>query len=261
MKKKRLAAIALSVALAMGLMPAVALAADDGGGLSTGKAQLSTQSSNWGWVSVEGGPTFYGTPQTITMKGLTESYTGTSSYNNARFVLYKNGNVLYQEDVKFTSGDWYGMVPVEWSCVLTEIGSYEVKFFQIYNWGDGWGYQRKGDIHEASFTIEKAKKANPISAKAKAVAFSALKVKKKAQSVKAAKAFTVKKAQGKVTYEVAKYVTKKAKGKVKVASGGKGTVAKGTKKGTYKVKVKVTAKGNANYKSGSKTVTVKIKVK
>ena len=221
MKKSRLTALALSIVLAVGLTPAVALAADDGGGLSAGKAQLSAQSSNWGWVSVEGGPTFYGTPQAITMKGLTKSYTGNSYYNNARFVLYKNGNVLYKEDVEYTWGDWIGMEPVEWSCVLTEIGSYKVKFFQIYDSGDGWGYQRKGDIYEASFTIEKAKKANPITAKAKTVTFSASKVKKKAQSVKASKAFTVKKVQGKLSYKVTKYVTKKAKGKVKVASNGK----------------------------------------
>ena len=38
-------------------------------------------------------------------------------------------------------------------------------------------------------------------------------------------------------------------------------MAKGTKKGTYKMKVTVTAAGNASYKAGTKTVTVKVKVK
>ena len=40
------------------------------------------------------------------------------------------------------------------------------------------------------------------------------------------------------------------------------TVAKKTKKGTYKIKVKIMSTGNATYKaSGWKTVTVTIKVK
>ncbi|MBQ9001518.1 MAG: hypothetical protein IJ087_06675 [Eggerthellaceae bacterium] len=258
MMKKRLAAIALSIVLAVGLMPAVALAAD-GSGLSAGKAQLSTQSSNWGWVTVEGGPTFYGTPQTITMKGLTKSYTGNSSYNKARFVLYKDGNVLYQEDVKVMKEDWYDKVPVEWSCDLAETGSYKVEFFQIYDYG--WGYQRKDDIYEASFTIAKELKANPITVKTKTVSFSVSKVKSKARSVKASKAFTVKKNQGKVTYKATANVTKNARSKVTVASNGKVTVKRGTKAGTYKLKVKVTAAGNTTYKSGSKTVTLAVTVK
>ena len=210
---------------------------------------------------MEGGPTFYGTPQNVTFNGLTNSYTGTRSYNDARFVVYKDGNVLYQQDVKVAKDDWYTKVPVKWSCTFTELGSYKVEFFQIYDWNDGWGYQRKGDIYEASFTIAKAKKTNPMNAKTKTVTFKYAKVKKKTQSVKAAKAFTVKKAKGKVTYKVAKYVTKAAKGEVKVASNGKVTVKKGTKKGVYKLKVKVTAAGDANYKAKSKTVTLKVRVK
>lgn len=111
-------------------------------------------------------------------------------------------------------------------------------------------------IGDAKYVHIYAAKANPITAKAKTVTFKASKVKKKAQSVKASKAFTVKKAQGKVTY-------KKTSGskKIAVSKAGKVTVKKGTKKGTYKAKVKVTAAGNATYKSGSKTVTLKVKVK
>ena len=106
-----------------------------------------------------------------------------------------------------------------------------------------------------------AKKTNPMTVKAKIVAFKYAKVKKKAQAVKASKAFTVKKAKGKVTYKVTKYVTKAAKGKVKVAGNGKVTVRKGTPKKAYKLKVKVTAAGNASYKAKSKTVTLVVKVK
>ena len=103
-------------------------------------------------------------------------------------------------------------------------------------------------------------KANTMTVKANTVKFSASKVKTKARSVKAAKAFTVNNAQGKVTYKATANVTKNAMKKIKVASNGKVTVAKGTKKGTYKLKVKVTAAGNATYKSGSKTVKLTVKV-
>jgi hypothetical protein len=71
----------------------------------------------------------------------------------------------------------------------------------------------------------------------------------------------VKKAQGKVTYKVSKYVTKKAKGKVLVAKNGKVTVKKGTPKGTYQLKVKVTAGGNDSYEPKTKKVTLTVTVK
>ena len=106
-----------------------------------------------------------------------------------------------------------------------------------------------------------AKKANPMTAKAKTVTFSVKKVAAKSLSVSAKKAFTVKKAKGKVTYKVAKYLTKTAKGAVKVAKNGKVTVKKGTVKGSYKLKVKITAAGSSAYKSKSKTVKLVVKVK
>ena len=68
-----------------------------------------------------------------------------------------------------------------------------------------------------------------------------------------------KKAVGKVTY------ARVAKGSAKCLTvnkkNGKVIVAKGTKKGTYKVKVKVTATGNGNYKKASKTITCTVVVK
>lgn len=111
-------------------------------------------------------------------------------------------------------------------------------------------------------------KANPMTAKAKKVTFTVSSLKNKSRSVSASKAFTVKKAKGKVTYKVTKYVTKSAKGKVTVASNGKVTVKKGTTKGTYKLKVKVTAAGTLARNSGatayasiSKTLTLTVRVK
>ena len=105
-----------------------------------------------------------------------------------------------------------------------------------------------------------AKKANTMTAKAKAkvinVKFKTLK--KKAVTIQAKKAFTVKNAKGKVTF-------KKVSGskKITVAKNGKITIKKGAiKKGkTVTIKVKVTAAGNSSYKSATKTVTLKIKAK
>ena len=116
----------------------------------------------------------------------------------------------------------------------------------------------KGDYYEGTktvtFKINKA--ANTLRAKGKKPSVKAAKLKKKNQTVKRAKALTVRNAQGAVTY-------KKAKGnkKITVAKNGKITVKKGLKKGTYKVKIKVTAAGNSNYNKATKTVTVTIKVK
>lgn len=101
-----------------------------------------------------------------------------------------------------------------------------------------------------------AKKANTLTVKAKTNTVKFTKLKKKNQTIRVKKAFTVSKARGKVTY-------KKVSGnkKILINSAGKVTVKKGLKKGKYKVKVKVTAAGNTTYKAGAKTVTLTIKVK
>ncbi len=112
-----------------------------------------------------------------------------------------------------------------------------------------------GTTLEASYTIKKA--SNTMTAKGKTVTVKKAKVAKKTQTITAKKAFTVSKANGKVSY-------KKSNGnkKIKVSSTGKVTVKKGLKKGTYKIKVKIKAAGDANHKASSwKTVTLKIKIK
>ena len=106
-------------------------------------------------------------------------------------------------------------------------------------------------------TIAKcAKYVNPIKASGKTATVKFKNLKKKNQTVSQKNAFSVSKAQGKVTY-------KKSSGNksITVSSAGKITVKKGLKKGTYKIKIKVTAAGNNTYKKGTKTVTVTIKVK
>jgi len=97
---------------------------------------------------------------------------------------------------------------------------------------------------------------NNFTVKAKKVTLKFAKLSRKKQTIKRAKAITVKNAKGKVTYKLAK----KNKS-FTVAKNGKITVKKGLKKGTYKVKIKVTAAGNSEYAKATKTVTVKIVVK
>ena len=145
---------------------------------------------------------------------------------------------------------------------LAQTGVYAVKvgFANTREGGFDNGVTDENLVGAFTFKVIK-KKANPMTVKAKTVAFKAAKAEKKAQSAKASKAFAVKGAKGKVTYKVTKYVTKAAKGKVKVAGNGKVTVKKGSPKNTYKLKVKVTAAGNSAYKAKSKTVTLVVKVK
>ncbi|MDO4400048.1 MAG: hypothetical protein Q4D27_03750 [Coriobacteriia bacterium] len=111
-----------------------------------------------------------------------------------------------------------------------------------------------------SFKIVKA--ANTLKVTAKKPALKASSLKKKAQVIKKAKAYTVKTAKGTVTYKLTSVSKTAFKKFFKVnAKNGNITVKKGLKKGTYKVKVKVTAAGTANYKKLAKTVTVVVKVK
>ena len=84
------------------------------------------------------------------------------------------------------------------------------------------------------------------------------KLKKKAQTVKRAKAVTVKGPCGKVRYALAGVSKAKFKKYFKVnAKAGKITV----KKGKYTVKIKVSASGNGNYLRAAKTVKVTMKVR
>ncbi len=123
----------------------------------------------------------------------------------------------------------------------------------------------KGDYKGSlQFTV-KLKYDNPMKASGKTVTIKRGKLKKKAQTIGHAKAISVTKAMGGAEFKLvsAKKGTKNFKKSFKInPETGDVTVAKGLKKGTYKVKAKVRAWGNDNYKmSGWKTVTIKVKVK
>ena len=110
-----------------------------------------------------------------------------------------------------------------------------------------------------SFTINKA--ANTMKLKGKTAKVKAANLKKKNQVVKRAKAFTVSKAKGKLSYKLASVSKAKFKKYFTVnASNGNITVKKGLTKGTYSVKVSVKAAGDTNYKSATKKVTCKVSV-
>lgn len=94
--------------------------------------------------------------------------------------------------------------------------------------------------------VKIAKAANTIKVTPDAKKLKAAKVKKKAQSFQ----IKVSQSQGKISY-------KSSSSKVKVTSGGKVTVKKGTKKGKYRITV--TAAGNGNYNKGVKTVVITVK--
>ena len=101
------------------------------------------------------------------------------------------------------------------------------------------------------------KKNNPLTVKSKSPSVKASILEWKKQSIKASDAFTIRNAQGTVTYKK----KSDSSDKLSINSGtGRITVKKGTKKGTYKLVVAVTAAGNDQYKAGTKTVTVKVKV-
>lgn len=112
------------------------------------------------------------------------------------------------------------------------------------------GIEDYKDSVTKTFKINKA--GNPIKVTSSGKTYKVKALKKKAQSYKAIK---VSKNQGKVTYKVTKKNSKLT------FKGGKITVKKKTKKGTYKITVQVTAAGNKNYnkKSVKKTITVKVK--
>ena len=130
----------------------------------------------------------------------------------------------------------------------TRAGSYEnVVYCSVCN----------AEISRKKVTLAKLpKKANTLTVKGKTATVKYSSLKKNNQTVAQKNAFTISKAQGKVTY-------KKSSGnsKITVSSAGKITVKKGLKKGTYTVKVKVSAAGNATYTAATKTATVTIKVK
>ena len=100
------------------------------------------------------------------------------------------------------------------------------------------------------------KKDQQMTINVKPISIKETKTKKKKQTIKASKVFSIKNAQGMISYK-----KKSGSKKLSISNTGKITIKKGTKKGTYKMKVTVTASGNNIYNMDAKIITVKIKVK
>jgi hypothetical protein len=104
-------------------------------------------------------------------------------------------------------------------------------------------------------------KTQTVTAKAKTISLKYKSVKKKKATIKASKITKGNKASTKISYKLVKVNKSKSKSKFKVASDGKITVKKGTKKGTYKLTIKASAVETKEYKAASKNFKVTIKIK
>lgn len=101
------------------------------------------------------------------------------------------------------------------------------------------------------------KKANGLVASGKTVRIKRKAVRKKAKTLKRAKAISVSGAQGSVTYQKVS-----GSGKLRIDHGtGDITVKKKTRKGKYRMVVRVTAAGSESVKAASRDVTVTVRVK
>lgn len=141
----------------------------------------------------------------------------------------------------------------------TNAGAYTAKLTlkdaKNYRWADGTSAAKA-----VKWSISKA--VNPMKVRGKTAQLAATKLVNKAQVLKTSKAIKfAKKGQGKVTYKV---ISVKKKNKnftkyIKYSAKKKGfVIAKGMKKGEYKVKVKIKAAGNKNYKAVTKAATFKV---
>ena len=111
------------------------------------------------------------------------------------------------------------------------------------------------DERTFNFVIDKGP--NPMKVSGKAVTVKYSKLKRKNQTVKAAKAFAVTKVGGKTSY------TKLSGDKRVIINKKSGliTVKKGMKKDLYKLKVRVSVPESANFYAFAKDVVVKVRVK
>ena len=160
MKKKLLAALVLSLALAMGLMPAAALAAS--GGLSAGEtsltADLTTLAQTSNGISVSPSPCHLGTGQkaiftTVSgatyMGSISSSFIWDASYYG-RFTVLKGGKVLASEKVGLSVGgnDDYAWYEGSYSFKPTKAGTYKVRFSFMSG-------STEMDRYEKSFKVKK----------------------------------------------------------------------------------------------------------
>ena len=179
----------------------------------------------------------------VRLKATEATYTGSSMASLVQ-VTDANGKTVSSEHYTLIFKDSAGNEIDD----AKDVGEYSVivKFKNFY----------KGTSEEMAFKVNK--KANTLkikSGKKYKVKYSKIRKKKKVISYSSVISFSSK-GQGTLTF-----TKKSGNKKITISKGGKVTIKKKLRKGTYKVKVKVKAAGNGNYKPSSvKTVTFKIKV-
>ena len=188
-------------------------------------------------------------------------YAGTAT---ATYEIKKEAVALSKASIKLTKTS-YGYngkakkpgVTVKVDGVKVDPSEYTVSYSDNKNAGTGKVTIIANDDSEVikgskTMTITIAKASNKVTASNVTKSY-------KVKTLKAKKAtfkLSAKAKAGKISYK------KVSSGKkITVSKNGTVTVAKGLKKGTYKVKVKVTAASSTNYKAASKTMTVTVKVK
>ncbi len=178
----------------------------------------------------------------VTLKAKTATYTGKTINIGAATVKGTKGKVTYAyySDAK---------------CTKKVTSHINARTYYVKATAAADANYKAATSAAVKLVINKAAQPMAVKAVTKTVKYSL--VKTKAQIVSGCISFT-RKAQGKVTY--AKVTSGSSKYLTINKTTGKVTVAKNTKKGTYRIKVKITAAGNTNYKSGSKTITLTIKV-
>ena len=129
------------------------------------------------------------------------------------------------------------------------------RYGTYYVWIAGKGAYQGMMSAKRAYKIKRAP--NPLNVKAKSPAVAYKKLKRAAQKIKASACFkVVRNAGAGLTYE-------KVSGSAALSVSRKGvvTVAKNTRKGTYKMKVKAVAPVFSDFKSATDTVTLRVRVK
>ena len=128
--KKRFAALVVALVLAVGLMPAIALAYD--GGLTAASPALEAQASGtYGSLEVVDGPTFLGPKCEVVLKAKASMFIYGSN-NAIVFRVYK-GDTLIDENTQVYSQSGWG--EKEWTFKATACGTYTAKAYLVISDG------------------------------------------------------------------------------------------------------------------------------
>ncbi len=104
-------------------------------------------------LNIADGTTYFGKNRKITIEGRVESFSGTSD-NTARFIVYKDGNLVEQKDISYSYEYWDSGEMLSWNYLAKDYGEYSVKLARLDNAGGIYSYSY---TTEANFTVAKPK--------------------------------------------------------------------------------------------------------